>query len=127
MKTMISLVLLTILSGCAALNPNPFAKYNSAYLESKIIELEAPKVLDLGDEKLVVKSDWNHEKPFRAQHVSDTYYRYVDGKLQEIDVMELKKTKTFTPSNNPDIEAKRKVVEDSLIELQRTNIVEEGK
>ena len=93
MKIIIALLSLTLLSGCALLNPTPFAQlhYNNTYLHGELIEHEKPYILDLGDEKIIVKTKWEHTQEYKVIHISDTYYRYVDGKLQEIEVEELEK------------------------------------
>jgi len=91
MRILIGLISLLLLSGCAVFNPNPMTPYNGVYRDTELMEKEKSYVLDLGDETIIVESEWSKNTRRPSKHyqpntynISTKYYRYEDGQLHEI-------------------------------------------
>ena len=92
MKIIVSLIALSLFTGCAALSPWPVTPYNNVYRDTQLMENEKPYVLDLGDEKIIVEPTWekntrSYSKNYKPMNYnnSNKYYRYKDGQLYEIN------------------------------------------
>jgi hypothetical protein len=91
MKSLIGLISLSLLSGCAVFNPSPFSDYNSHYVAGKLVQYGKPCVLEIGDKKII----WTQSIHFKNASLSaatgeDIFYEYREGKLHKIEVVEEK-------------------------------------
>jgi len=78
----------SMLSGCGILREMPLSSHNGNYIRGLQIEQGKPYSIEVGGEKILVKTTYETEN-HDIKRV-DKYYRYVDGKLQQIEVADLK-------------------------------------